>query len=187
LRRQEIISPSDYTTNVYPGTVIAEPTYIAKTLPVAERESKVEKTQVVGKTDKVITIIQSPKEPIKFYPTYKMYTSGIDTWVLGKQQRNFMPIDIFQVEILDPTNETPIKVEAPWSRDAKDKGNQNLKGGYTYKVSANQPVKIKVTSYIHVPAEGYVEGATTERNNRIKQHEKSSKSIKAKIILQHSY
>lgn len=158
-------SPDSFTTTPYPGLVVAEPVIKADELPAANKVSKFE----VSEDNKKVTIMASP-DALNFYPTFKMFAGGYSAWMLGAVERNFVPVDIYQVEVLN--TDTPIKVSSTWSRDAMDKGKLVMKGGYSYGVSTKESVKIKVTSYIHVPKEEFVSNGKAIRTERLKAHEK---------------
>lgn len=159
-----VAAPSEYTNKTYEGTVYAEPSIVASPKQTAQKVSDVVGDPSTGK----VTIYQSPSEPLKFYPTYKMFAGGKDAWLLGKLERNFMPVDVFDIEILN--SGTPLEVKSTWSRDAQDKGRLVMKGGYNYSVNTKEPLKIKVTSYIHVPKANYVENGESIRSSRLQAH-----------------
>lgn len=166
-----VASPYEYSEEPYKGKVIAEPSIVAKPLPEASKVSEV----VGNPTDGKVTIYKSPSSALKFYPTYKMYAGGLDAWLLGKEQRNFVPVDVFEVEVLN--SNSPITVDSTWSRDAQDVNRLVMKGGYTYGVKSSEPLKIKVTSHIHVPKLNYVENASSIRSSRLQAHTNLVNSI----------
>ena len=144
--------------------MVAEPSIVAKKLPVADEVSKVEGTV----TDNTVTYFNTNTAGIRFYPAYKMFAGNKDAWLLGKEQRVLKAVNVAQISVL---NENPVlDIASTWSRDKADSGKRVMKSGYNYKLTGKEPMDLKVVTYTVVPKVDWVKDGKAIRKELLENH-----------------
>lgn len=179
-----IKNSSNATKGNNEGTIVAEPTIVAKKLDKSEAKA----CTVSGDINtKELIYSATPKDSagnpvsLDFYPAYKMLLgqengNDIPIYLLGKEQRHLVPVNV-AVVTADPT-QAVTDMSTTWSRDLADQGKKVMKSGSVIEGKNTAPLKIKLTSYVVVPKEGYVENADAVRNSQKQYHNTMINSIK---------